>query len=229
MLFEEISLHYWGISPVNIENRKYLCWQGQHCRAGKKSKHWICRKNQTDSAAESVRHGHPFSPAALQASGPAAHHPLQLAPPLRPGGSTPLPPGPTKKVRWRHQPLPNISQGQQDPHIPASMVVFGRSQPSQSPSPAISTGRAARVWGCHGAVPLSCFGPFARPDWCWSEYFWQWLGKFLCSWVEPAKFGWHKAGLFKMFCAPIGKQPNATLLRKVLPLSFFNESELGIQ
>lgn len=32
-----------------------------------------------------------------------------------------------------------------------------------------------------------------------------------------------------MFCAPIGKQPNAALLRKVLPLSSFNESELGIQ
>lgn len=74
VLFEEISLHYWGISPVNIENKKYLCWQGQHCRAGKKSKHWLCRKKWTDSAAESIRHVHPFSPAAPQASGPAAPH-----------------------------------------------------------------------------------------------------------------------------------------------------------
>lgn len=33
MPFEEISLHYRGTSPVNRANRKYLCWQGQHCRA----------------------------------------------------------------------------------------------------------------------------------------------------------------------------------------------------
>lgn len=67
----------------------------------------------------------PFSPAAPQASGPAAPQPLQLAPPPHPGSSTPLPPGPTKIVRWRRQLLPNIAQGQQDPHVAASMVVCG--------------------------------------------------------------------------------------------------------
>lgn len=46
--------------------------------------------------------------------------------------------------------------------------------------------------------------------------------------MQPVKVGWHKAGLLKTPCAPIGKQLGAALLRKVLPLSFFNESKLGI-
>lgn len=48
---------------------------------------------------------------------------LQQAPPLQPGSRTTLPPGPTRMVRWRCQPLPNIPQGHQDPHIAGSTVV----------------------------------------------------------------------------------------------------------
>lgn len=64
-------------------------------------------------------------PAAPQASGPAAPHPVQLAPPLHPGSSTPLPPCTYQMVRWRCQPLPTTPQGQQDPHTPACRVVCG--------------------------------------------------------------------------------------------------------
>lgn len=53
-------------------------------------------------------------------------HPTpQLAPPLHPGSSTPLPHRLTKMARWRFQPLSNMPQGHQDPPTRASLVVCG--------------------------------------------------------------------------------------------------------
>lgn len=99
MPFEEISLHYRGISPVNTAKRKYLCRQGQHCRAAKGGQRRICRRDRTDAGAESKGQGRPRFPAApipygpsqpnLYTQGAAPHcHPPDL-PKRRGGGAGP--------------------------------------------------------------------------------------------------------------------------------------------
>lgn len=149
MPFEEISLHYRGISPVNTANRKYLCRQGRRCRAGKGGQRPICRRDWTDAGAESKGHGASPLPSSSLGCGDRSTHPLRTftAQPLHPGSSTPLPPPrPTETPRRRRRPPSTASRGHRDPH--------GHHEKILVPGPGSKLGRQARARGRRSAVSV---------------------------------------------------------------------------